>query len=837
MSSKENIIKRPIEEVLNNSFGKYAKYIIQDRALPDIRDGLKPVQRRILYAMYDLGITHDHAYKKSARSVGEVIGKYHPHGDSSIYEAMVRMSQEWKNNIPLIDMHGNKGSIDGDNAAAMRYTECRLSKISEYMLDNIEKKTVKFIPNFDDSESEPAYLPSLIPNLLINGATGIAAGYATNIPPFNICEVIDAIIYRIDHPNCSTDKIIDIMPGPDFPTGGIVNGVSGIHEAYNTGRGKVIINAELKDQVVNSKLKQIIITSIPYETNKTSIIKAIDDLVFNEKISGIKEVRDESDKNGIAIAIDIEGDKSLDTIKNFLLKNTPLQITYAINFIAIHNRKPVLMSITMAIDAYVTHALEILVKTLQFDLLKAQKRLEILAGLIKALSILDDIIVLIRKSVSKEDAKTNLINKFNFTINQAEAIVNLRLYKLSSTDVADIKKEHSDLQLIIAEISTILASEELLRNSLKKILRGHKQEFNIPRRTTIKGEIEKIVINELDLQENKRVIVMVTQDGFLKTTTPKSIETSNYGEFNLKTGDILLDIFNSSSLNQVILITNSGQYISIPCHKIKNAKYKDPAEHINNLITLDSNDKIIHAFEASSFVPTKDILLICTMQGQIKRIEMSELTFSKSAKSSLIFNLKNDDKVVACQVIPADASGQVICISKSGYGIRFNVDEIPIVGRTAAGVRAQKLFPEDEIIGCIYSNQIERHQILISSNRGFKRIHFKNIPLTKRANIGRLVMLQVKNNPYVLNNILLVNSRDIINVLNTKNEISTMTASDIVLTDLDTRFIDVEFEHVKVCYRDNWLSTDINKHATAAIKLDDEDEDDNDVEPVQESLF
>lgn len=837
MSSKENIIKRPIEEVLNNSFGKYAKYIIQDRALPDIRDGLKPVQRRILYAMYDLGITHDHAYKKSARSVGEVIGKYHPHGDSSIYEAMVRMSQEWKNNIPLIDMHGNKGSIDGDNAAAMRYTECRLSKISEYMLDNIEKKTVKFIPNFDDSESEPAYLPSLIPNLLINGATGIAAGYATNIPPFNICEVIDAIIYRIDYPNCSTDKIIDIMPGPDFPTGGIVNGVSGIHEAYNTGRGKVIINAELKDQVVNSKLKQIIITSIPYETNKTSIIKAIDDLVFNEKISGIKEVRDESDKNGIAIAIDIEGDKSLDTIKNFLLKNTPLQITYAINFIAIHNRKPVLMSITMAIDAYVTHALEILVKTLQFDLLKAQKRLEILAGLIKALSILDDIIVLIRKSVSKEDAKTNLINKFNFTINQAEAIVNLRLYKLSSTDVADIKKEHSDLQLIIAEISTILASEELLRNSLKKILRGHKQEFNIPRRTTIKGEIEKIVINELDLQENKRVIVMVTQDGFLKTTTPKSIETSNYGEFNLKTGDILLDIFNSSSLNQVILITNSGQYISIPCHKIKNAKYKDPAEHINNLITLDSNDKIIHAFEASSFVPTKDILLICTMQGQIKRIEMSELTFSKSAKSSLIFNLKNDDKVVACQVIPADASGQVICISKSGYGIRFNVDEIPIVGRTAAGVRAQKLFPEDEIIGCIYSNQIERHQILISSNRGFKRIHFKNIPLTKRANIGRLVMLQVKNNPYVLNNILLVNSRDIINVLNTKNEISTMTASDIVLTDLDTRFIDVEFEHVKVCYRDNWLSTDINKHATAAIKLDDEDEDDNDVEPVQESLF
>lgn len=840
MSSKENIIRRPIDEVLNNSFGKYAKYIIQDRALPDIRDGLKPVQRRILYAMYDLGITHNHAYKKSARSVGEVIGKYHPHGDSSIYEAMVRMSQEWKNNIPLIDMHGNKGSIDGDNAAAMRYTECRLSKISEYMLENIEKNTVKFIPNFDDSESEPSYLPSLIPNLLINGATGIAAGYATNIPPFNICEVIDAIIYRISHPNCTVDEIVDIMPGPDFPTGGIVNGISGIHEAYNTGRGKVIINAELKDQVVNAKLKQIIVTSIPYETNKTSIIKAIDDLVFNEKISGIKEVRDESDKNGIAIAIDIDGDKSIETIKNFLLKNTPLQITYAINFIAIHNRKPVLMSITMAIDAYVIHALDILVKTLQFDLLKAKKRLEILIGLIKAISILDDIIALIRKSVSKEDAKTNLINKFNFTVNQAEAIVNLRLYKLSSTDVSDIRKEHDELLLIITEITTILGSQELLKNSLKKILREYKQEFNIPRRTTIKGEIEKIVINELDLQENKHVIVIVTRDGFLKTTTPRSVETSNYGELSLKNGDILFDIFDSSTLNQVVLITNSGQYISIPCHKIKNTKYKDAAEHINNIITLDSNDKIIHAFEASSFFPPKDILLICTRQGQIKRIEMSELTFSKSAKSSLIFNLKNDDTVVASQVIPADANGHVVCITKSGYGIRFDVNEIPIVGRSAAGVKAQKLFPDDEIIGCVYSEKIDKHQIMISSNRGFKRIHFKNIPLTKRANIGKMVMLQVKNHPYVLNNIILVNSRDVINVLNGDNTLSTIVASQIVLSDLDTRFIDAETANVKVCYRDNWLSTDINKYVTAALKLEDDEEDqdtEDGVQKIQESLF
>lgn len=839
--AKENILKRSIEDILNNSFGKYAKYIIQDRALPDVRDGLKPVQRRILYAMYDLGITHDKAYKKSARTVGEVIGKYHPHGDSSIYEAMVRMSQEWKNNWPLLDMHGNKGSIDGDGPAAMRYTECRLSKISEYMIENITKNTVNFIPNFDDSEREPAFLPSSVPNLLINGAAGIAAGYATNIPPFNLLEVIDVIIHRIDAPNCTLDSVVKLMPGPDFPTGGIINGQSGIREAYATGKGKFIIKGEVEERPFNKKFKQLVIKSIPYETSKSTIIKSIDDHIFNGKIFGIEEVRDETDRNGISVVLDVEIGKSTETIKNFLYKNTPLQVSYSINFIAIHNRKPVLMPILYVVDAYITHALDILIKTLKFDLEKALKRSEILKGLLKALSILDDVIALIRKSLSKDDAKQNLISKFGFSEVQAEAIVSLRLYRLSSTDVAEIKKEYQELELQIQEIQAILASPELQRNALKKLLRSYKQEFNVPRKTRIEGEIEKIVINDAELEENKDVVVMITRDGYLKTTTQRSIEASKYGEFSLKTGDVLLDIFPSNTQHQVIVITNSGQYISIPCHKIKNTKYKDLAEHINNLITLDANDKIIRAFKTSAVLADDGILLICTEQGQIKRIQLSELTFSKSAKSSIIMNLKDGDKVVACQVIPKDSNGEVACITKEGLGIRFNVNEIPIVGRTAAGVRAQKLNEQDTIIGCIYSDNIEKHQILLSANRGFKRIKFDQIPLTKRANLGRIVMLQVKNNPFVINNVFLVNSRDVINVLCADNEIKNLVASEITLSDLNTRFIDMKTGDVKISYRDNWLSSDLSntQNNTAALSLDDDDEDQSsgNGDVVQGSLF
>lgn len=827
----KNVIRRPIEEILNSSFGKYAKYIIQDRALPDIRDGLKPVQRRILFAMYNLGITHDKAYKKSARTVGEVIGKYHPHGDSSIYEAMVRMSQEWKNNIPLLDMHGNKGSIDGDSAAAMRYTECRLAKISEYMLENIEKKTVTFIPNFDDSEKEPSFLPSMIPNLLFNGATGIAAGYATNIPPFNPAEVINAIIHRIDNPNCTIASLAKHMPGPDYPTGGIIQGKSGIMEAYETGKGKHVIRAEIEEKEVSKKLKQLIIKSIPYETNKSTIIKSIDDLIYNEKISGIQEVRDESDKNGVNIVIDIDPDKSFEVIKNFLYKNTQLQISYAINFIAIHNRKPVLMSLANAIDAYIEHSIDVLVKTLNYDLAKSLRRLEVLEGLIKAMSILDDVIRIIRRSESKDDSKKNLMAKFRFSEIQAEAIVTLRLYKLSNTDVTLVKKEHGELQLIIQEIKSILASDELQRNTIKKILRNYKSEFAYDRKTQIEDEIEKIVINDADLQESKDVVVMITKDGYLKTTTKRSIDSSIYNDVTLKSGDIIIDMYESNTTNQVIVITSLGQYISIPCHKIKQLKYKDAAEHINNLIKLDSDEKVVCSFQTNAILGVNEQILICTEQGQIKRVDLSDLTLSKSVKSSSIMNLKNDDKVVSCQLIPKDIDGDVVCITKCGLCIRFKISEVPIVGRTASGVKAQKLAEKDRIIACVYSPRPDKHQIVVGATKGLKRIHFNDIPLTKRAGIGRNIMLQVKSDPYVLVQACTCNSRDKINIL-TDDGITTIQASDINLTNLETRFSSYN-KKIITFYRDNWISSNINEFdATTSLNVDDNNEGD-----VQGGIF
>lgn len=824
----KNISLRNLDQIMNESFAKYAKYIIQDRALPDIRDGLKPVQRRILYAMYDLGILFDRPYKKSARTVGEVIGKYHPHGDSSIYEAMVRMSQEWKNNIPLLDMHGNKGSIDGDDAAAMRYTECRLSKMGQLLLENIEKETVDFILNFDDSEKEPSFLPSLIPNLLINGSTGIAAGYATNIPPFNPLEVFDAIIYRIDNPQCSNKEIAKILKGPDFPTGGIIQGKSGIIESFETGKGKFIIRAKIIEKEVNKKLKQLIITEIPYETNKSTIIKAIDDLVYDNKISGIIETRDESDKKGISIVIDIEANKSLEVIKNFLYKNTPLQISYAINFVCIVERKPILAPITFVLDAYLKHAFNVIVRTVKYDLVKAEKRNEIITGLIKAISILDEVIELIRKSSSKDDAKQRLCNKFGFSEVQAEAIVQLRLYKLTATDVQALKDEKTQLNILIEELKQLLASQELQKNYLKKILREYKVVFNLSRKTKIENEIEKIVINDSDILENKDVVVMITKDGYIKSTSKRSIESSEYGDISLKTGDILINMFESNTLDQVIIITNVGQYISIPTHKIKNMKYKDTPEHLNNILTINSSDDVIQAFNTKDLLNVKQELLICTQKGIIKRVDLSELTLSKNAKASTIISLKSDDKIVSANLIDAKVSYDVICFTKNGLALRFDINEIPLVGRTAAGVKAMKLMPDDIIVACTVSTNANLDNLLISSNRGLKRIYPSSILKTHRANLGKLVMSQTKNNPAFLINAFRVYNRDILNIMDKDFKIHSLKCSDVPLTDLDTRFLESKIKNILYCYKDEYLSRNIVNN--------NEQQDENSTESIQASL-
>ena len=846
IENSKNVITRNLDKIMNESFAKYAKYIIQDRALPDIRDGLKPVQRRILYGMYNLGILSDRPYKKSARSVGEVIGKFHPHGDSSIYEAMVRLSQEWKNNIPLLDMHGNKGSIDGDSAAAMRYTECRLSKTGQLLLNNIEKETVIFIPNFDDSEIEPSYLPALVPTLLINGATGIAAGYATNIPPFNPGEVLDSIIHRIDNPNCNIKDISKIIKGPDFPTGGIIQGKDGIIDAYETGKGKFIIRAKFIEKEVNKKMKQLIITEIPYETNKSTIIKAIDDLVYDNKINGIIETRDETDKHGISIVIDIEASKSFEVIKNFLYKNTPLQVSYAINFVCIVDRKPILSPILFVIDSYLKHAYDIIKKTSIFDLKKAEKRNEILEGLIKAISILDDVIELIRKSTSKDDAKTNLSNKFGFTEIQSEAIVQLRLYKLTSTDVKSLREEKDGLNLRIEELKQLLNSDSLLKNHLKKILREYKTLIEYPRKTKIENEIQKIVINDADVLENKDVVVMVTKDGYIKSTSKRSIESSEYGDINLKSGDMLINMFNSNTLDQIILITNIGQYISIPCHKIKNLKYKDTPEHLNNILTINSSDEVVCGFNTKNVLNIKKKILICTKLGVIKRVDIRDLNFSKTAKSSTIMNLKNDDKIISSQLLEDKINYDVICLTKNGLALRFDVNEVPVVGRSAAGVKAMKLLPNDEIISCAITINAETDNLLIVSNRGLKRIYPSLINKTKRANIGRMVMTQTKTNPSILINAFSVYVKDTLNILDSELNHHTFLCSSLPLTDLDNRFNDIKIKEIVHCYKDEYLSKNLNNENESNdddeiedldnVNNDNEENNDNNSNQ-QESLF
>jgi topoisomerase-4 subunit A len=568
MSKNQNVRFKPIEEIMSESFGRYAKYIIQDRALPDIRDGLKPVQRRILYAMNDLQLFYDRPHKKSARTVGEVIGKYHPHGDTSIYEAMVRMSQNWKNNLILLDMHGNNGSIDGDGPAAMRYTESRLSQFGQTMITDINKNVVPFINNFDDSEFEPTVLPTLLPNLLINGSSGIAAGYATNIPPFNPNEVIDAVITRIDSPNCHLGSILKIMPGPDFPTAGIILNLEGIKQAYETGKGKITIRAHVEQK----SAKQIYITQIPYETNKATIIREIETLANKHEALNIVEVRDESDKQGVAIAIDVKNGKNFDFLRNFLFKNTQLQVTYNINMVAIKDRKPYLMPIIFMLDAFIEHINTVTIAASQYDLDAAKARQEIVLGLIKAIKVLDDVVDLIRKSTNKATAIQNLISKMLFTTNQAEAIVNLRLYRLSNNDVGALNSELTQLQQSITELELLVKNKEHRQNFLKNRLRHYKKLFGRSRLTTISHEESRIEIDQVDVIENRENVIVVTRDGYLKNISKRSYANSEYERLKTKEGDIPIAQFVSNQRDKVILITMQGKYISIPTFKIETTK-------------------------------------------------------------------------------------------------------------------------------------------------------------------------------------------------------------------------------------------------------------------------
>lgn len=783
---QNKIWHKSLDDIMSESFGKYAKYIIQDRALPDIRDGLKPVQRRILFAMHELNITHNKPYKKSARTVGEVIGKYHPHGDSSIYEAMVRMSQEWKNNIPLLDMQGNKGSIDGDSAAAMRYTECRLSKFGEYLLHDIEKNTVKFIPNFDDSENEPCVLPTLLPNVLVNGGTGIAAGYATNIPPFNLDEIIQAIIYRINHPNCTINQIANIVPGPDFPTGGIIQGKEGIHKMFATGRGKFNILAKIEEATKQNKhnTKQLIITEIPYEANKIAIVKSIEELKLNNELPGLKEIRDDSDKNGISIVLEFETDKDTEIIKNFLYKKTQLQISYSANIILIKNRKPVQCGILDIIDSYINHTNEMIIRSSIFDFKKAIHRKEILEGLIKTIKDIDNLVNLIKSSQSKDEARTKLIEHYDLTVNQAEAVLQLRLYTLTSYDTEKLIDEYNELLTFIETKLNLINDNKYRQHHIVDILKKYSSELNFKRRSLIEDEITEFSIDKKDIIEEKHGICIVTNDCYIKYLNESQIENIDFSKLHIKDGDIPIDIFKLSSLDTLVVLTNKGKCVTIPAHEIKRIRIRENGVHVNEFITLDSLEKVVCAFSVNLNKDIDTEIFVATKKSFVKRFLIQDILLGKTAKSTTYVGLKNDDEVINAFVVDKQAK-EIITFTSSGYSIRYNINEVPVVGKNATGVRNINLKNNDNVAAVLpISND---GFILLISNRGAKRFYFNEIPLSGRATIGKRILSQVESNPYIIHSAYLLSSRDEIYVLKKDNTLSIAKASEIPITDATTR--------------------------------------------------
>lgn len=740
---KEKIITQSLDDIMGDRFGKYSKYIIQDRALPDVRDGLKPVQRRILYAMYKDGNTHLKPYRKSAKTVGNVIGNYHPHGDTSVYEAMVRLSQEWKMRMPLIDMQGNNGSIDNDPAAAMRYTEARLSPIASELLKDIDKETVQMALNFDDTEYEPTVLPAKYPNLLVNGATGISSGYATDIPPHNLEEVIDATIYRILHPHCSLDDLMKFIKGPDFPTGAIVEGINGIRKAFETGKGKVVVRSQTK--IVEEKnMNKIVVTEIPYEVNKAELVRKLDEIRFQKNIDGIIEVRDESDRNGLSIVIDLKKDVDVQNTLNYFYKNTDLQKNYNYNMVAIKNKRPVCMGIVEILDGYIDHQIDVVTKRSLFDLKKAQERKHIVDGLIKAISILDDVVHTIRHSHDKQDAKKNLQLQYHFTEKQAEAIVMLQLYRLTNTDIVSLEKEKQELETLIQTLNDILNSDQVLRKVIVDELKQIKKQYPSPRLTQIKHEVQEIVIDEEAMILPEDIYVSITRDGYVKRISQRSYKASENIAFGKKDDDVLLDLHFASTLDKLLIFTDKGNYLFIPIHKLEEFKWKELGKHISYFIKVSPEEKMIGSILVKSFVLPLYVLLT-TRSGQIKRVPLKEFEVARYTKPLKCMNLKKDDQLL--QVALTDTNQAIVLTSSLGYVSLYSEDEISILGLKAAGIKAMNL-KDDYLIAMNTFDPLHSYSyVLISDQPGIKRMRISDIPSCNRATKGTSIFKSPKTNP------------------------------------------------------------------------------------------
>ena len=764
-----------LEEIMGERFGSYAKDIIQNRAIPDVRDGLKPVQRRILYAMFRDKNTYERPHKKSATAVGNVMGHYHPHGDSSIYEAMVHMSQWWKQNECYIDMHGNNGSMDGDSAAAYRYTETRLSKISGELLKDIDKNTIEWTPNFDDTLYEPVVLPAKYPNLLVNGSKGISAGYATEIPPHNLGEVIDATIKRIDSPNCRLDTILEIIKGPDFPTGAIVEGKKEIMDALTKGRGKVVIRSKY-EIVEDKKIKQILIHEIPFEVNKALLVKKIADIIFDKKIDGMLEVRDESDREeSVRIVIDLKKDSNPEVILNYLFKNTELQINYSYNMIAIVNRRPKIVGVIDILDAYIAHQKEVITRRTKFDLEHAKSRMHIVEGLIKALDILDEIIKTIRSSKNKSDAINNLIEKYDFSNEQAEAIVTLQLYRLTNTDVNVLKEEYANLLRAIEILLGILSDEEKLKSVMKQELKSIKNEYATPRKTEIKDEITEIKIDTQAMIPKEDCVVVVTKDGYVKRVSKRSYGARD-GATGLKELDYVVGMYEVNTMDVILLFTTLGNYLYVPVYEIPDMKWKDLGKHISNIIKIDPDENIINSIAITDF-NTNKYITIFTMNGMIKRTLISDLKALRYTKPMPYIKLKDGDQVVNVEY--KDGS-DIFITTHNGFGLRYDINEVPVLGSRASGVKAISLKNDVVVSGNVIDNE-ECISIITTKNTG-KRIKLSEFERISRARKGIQVIRDVKTNPYYILKTFVLNSKNTLG-LKFKEDIEFIKLTDLPIVD------------------------------------------------------
>ncbi|GEA99143.1 DNA topoisomerase 4 subunit A [Levilactobacillus brevis] len=749
MSEGQKIRELTLEEVMGDRFGRYSKSIIQERALPDIRDGLKPVQRRILFAMNKDGNTYDKGFRKSAKSVGNVMGNFHPHGDSSIYEALTRMSQDWKVREPLVEMHGNNGSMDGDPAAAMRYTEARLSKLAGEMLRDIDKDTVEMVLNFDDTEYEPTVLPARFPNLLVNGATGISAGYATEIPPHNLGEVVDTLIYLLSHPKATLEELMSFVQGPDFPTGGIIQGKDGIVKAYETGRGRIVVRSKTAIEPLRGNKSQITVTEIPYEVNKAQLVKKIDEIRLNKKVEGLAEVRDETDRDGLRIAIELKRDADAQGVLNYLFKNTELQITYNFNMVAINHQRPEHVGLKTILSAYLEHQRNVITKRTEYNLQKALDRQHIVVGLIKALSILDQVIKTIRASKDRRDARDNLVEAYDFSEKQADAIVALQLYRLTNTDVTQLEAESAKLSAEIEQDHKILAEPKTLNSVLRQELKAVAKDYRNPRRTEIQNEIEDLKIKTTVTVADEDVVVLVSHDGYLKRSGVRSYTASDPTDNGLKDGDYPIFMQKLSTLNHLMMFTSKGNLIYRPVHEISDVKWKETGEHISQTIGLAADEEIVATF-AFKTLKEPGRFLIATSDGYIKQTAFADLTPGRTYKSraAVYEKLKTAEaRVVAVKYLTEPVEQGILLISKNGYALRYPVDEVSVNGARTTGVRSMDLRDDDEVVNLALVTDNETIA-LITQRGAFKRLAMKELSVTSRARRGVIVLRELKRDPH-----------------------------------------------------------------------------------------